>query len=350
MAEINYSNLEAHISSASAPSCAYLICGEESFLRRKSLHRLRDAYMPATLPDFNYKAFDGESCSFEELATSIQTPPIMDERSLVEVTDLDFSALSSEQFETFKALIEQGDEQCTLILFELSAKSSARGKDRQGQIRALIAKNGTVINCKAPSRSEAADIISAQASEMKIQIARTDIYRLIDRCGTDLDLLVNELKRLGEMCGGKVSPNAIDSTAQQNPDVKGYMLASSVIQGNKQKAFAILQELLDDRTEPVAIIAMMSGSFTDLYRAKLVSDSGGGAAEMAERFSGEYKGKEKRLGYSMRDSRRFSLPLLREWCELLCGADVSLKSSRVSGGIILQTTLAKMFAAAEELR
>ena len=94
----------------------------------------------------------------------------------------------------------------------------------------------------------------------------------------------------------------------------------------------------------------MSGAFIDLYRAKLASGERRSADDMAALFGDEYKGKEKRLGFSFRDSRRYPLPLLREWCGMLCRTDSALKSSRVDGKILLEKLLAEMFMAAEAAR
>jgi hypothetical protein len=71
---------------------------------------------------------------------------------------------------------------------------------------------------------------------------------------------------------------------------------------------------------------------------------------MRELFGEEYKGKEKRLSFSFRDSRRYSAELLRCWCSLLCDADAALKSCHTDGKILMEEVLAQMFIMAEEYR
>ena len=128
------------------------------------------------------------------------------------------------------------------------------------------------------------------------------------------------------------------------------MLASNVIQGKRREAFVIMEELFEERTEPVAVLAIMSGAFIDLYRAKIASAERKTADDVAEIFGGEYNGREKRLSFSFRDSRRYSVELLRGWSTLLSETDAQLKSSSVDGKILLEKMLVGLFVMAERQR
>ena len=170
------------------------------------------------------------------------------------------------------------------------------------------------------------------------------------RCGSDITNLLSELAKLHSLCGGKITRAAIDANTTQSVDVKAYMLASNVISGRRGDAYRIMEELFEEKTEPVAVLAIMSGAFIDLYRAKLASEQRKNADDMPALFGEEYKGKEKRLSFSFRDCRRYSHALLRKWCVMLCDTDAALKSSRVDGRILMEKLLAEMFAAAEAAR
>ena len=351
MAEINYSALEGHIASGK-PSPVYLICGDDGYLRRRSLEALKAKYKPDVLPEFNYTEFDGSICSVDEIAAAAETMPMMAERRMVVVKDMDAAAISADQYrklETFLGSVGEIDSSVT-VFFNVSVKASAKSGDRQGAMRGLIKKHGTVINCKTPSAAEITDILLSAAADSGTQISRSDAAYMTERCGTDITNLLSELAKLHSLCGGKITRAAIDANTTQSVDVKAYMLASNVISGKRRDAYVIMEELFDERTDPVAVLAIMSGAFIDLYRARLASQERKTADDMPSLFGEEYKGKEKRLGFSFRDCRRYSPELLRKWCEMLCGADGALKSSRVDGKILMEKLLAEMFAAAEAHR
>ena len=334
MAEINYGALGGHIASGKQ-SPVYLICGDDGYLRRRSLEMLKNQYKPDVLPEFNYTEFDGSECTVDEIAAAAETLPMMGERRMVVVKDLDAAAVSADQYRKLESFLGSvgGNDSCVLIFFNVSVKSSA--------------KSG---NCKTPSPAEITDIILTEAAGSGAQISRADAAYMMERCGSDVTNLLSELAKLQSLCGGRITRAAIDANTTQSVDVKAYMLASNVISGKRGDAYRIMEELFEERTEPVAVLAIMSGAFIDLYRAKLASGERKTADDMAALFGEEYKGKEKRLGFSFRDSRRYSLPLLREWCGMLCRTDAALKSSRVDGRILMEKLLAEMFAAAEAAR
>ncbi len=349
MAEINYSALGGLIASGQ-PSPVYLICGDDGYLRRRSLDILREQFKPDVLPEFNYTEFDGSECSVDEISAAAETLPMMAQRRMVVVKDLDAAAISADQYRKLESLLSAPYDSCVLIFFNVSVKASAKSGDRQGAMRSLIKKKGTVVNCKAPTPAEAADIILDAAAGMNTQISRSDAAYMVERCGTDATNLLSELAKLHSLTGGRITRAAIEANTTQSVDVKAYMLASNIISGKRRDAYQILEELFDERTEPVAVLAIMSGAFIDLYRAKLASAQRKTADDMAALFGEEYKGKEKRLSFSFRDCRRYSPELLRRWCSMLCDTDAALKSSRVDGKILLEKLLAEMFAAAEVIR
>lgn len=349
MAEINYSALDGHIATGK-PSPIYLICGDDGYLRRSSLEKLKEKYMPSFMPEFNYNEFDGDTCTVDEIAAAAETLPVMTERKLVIVKDFDAASIGGEQYSKLEILLNSPYDACVLVFFNISVKSSTKNGDKQGAMRALIKKNGTVINCKTPTAGEISEIILSNAKKINADISRSDAEYLIERCGTDITNLLSELAKLNSLCGGKITRAAIDGNTTQSIDVKAYMLASNVIQGKRREAFEIMKDLFDERTEPVVVLAIMSGTFVDLYRTKIASASGKNAENMAEIFGDEYKGKEKRLSFSFRDSRRYSVELLRHWCSLLYETDAALKSSRTDGRILMEEALAKMFVMAEEFR
>ncbi|MBQ1555431.1 MAG: DNA polymerase III subunit delta [Clostridia bacterium] len=349
MSEIQYTALAAHIKTG-VPSPVYLLCGDDAYLRRRALDALKAAYLPDVLPEFNYTEFDGSTCSVEEIAAAAETLPMMAPRRMVLVKDLDAAAIGATEYRKLEALLGAPYDTCVLIFFNVSVKTSAKAGDKQGAMRNLIKKQCTVVNCKTPSAAEIADILTAAAKENGASLSRADASYMVERCGTDITNLLSEIAKLTAMYGGKITRAAIDRHTTQSLDVKAYLLASNVIAGKRRDAFGILEDLFAERTEPVAVLAIMAGSFIDLYRAKLAAADRKTADDMPALFGDEYKGKEKRLSFAFRDSRRYSPELLRQWCLLLCRTDAQLKSSRVEGTILLEKMLTEMFLLAERYR
>lgn len=119
-----------------------------------------------------------------------------------------------------------------------------------------------------------------------------------------------------------------------------FDLSKALLQGSYTKAYQIIHRLFVMREEPVAILAVLSNAYADLYRAKVARAAGEQAESLTAVFA--YRGKEFRLRNAARDSASIPLPVLRESLETLAAADRMLKSSRTDKRVMLEQTAAKL--------
>ena len=177
---------------------------------------------------------------------------------------------------------------------------------------------------------------------MKPEVAR----RLIEQCGNDLHLLLNELDKLCAVAGNnEITAVILDQVAIKNLNAQAYELSNAILQQHYEKAYQILHRLFACRAEPVAVLAALSTAYADLYRAKVASAGGVQAQTLVEEF--DYKGKVFRLKYASRDCSRLSLESLRESLDILAQADRRLKSSAVDKKTVLEETAAKLIVTAK---
>ena len=71
----------------------YIFHGEESYLRQQYLEQLRAALVPEGFEEFNYHRLQGKGLTMQELAEAVEAMPMMAERTLVTVSDLDIFKL-----------------------------------------------------------------------------------------------------------------------------------------------------------------------------------------------------------------------------------------------------------------
>ena len=67
----------------------YVLYGEEDYIRTLYLKRMQETVLDGPAADFNLHRFDRESLDWEAVATAVETLPMMADRSLVLVTDID---------------------------------------------------------------------------------------------------------------------------------------------------------------------------------------------------------------------------------------------------------------------
>ena len=84
-----FQKLKADLS-AGTPGCAYIFYGEESYLREYYLGELRKKLVPAGCEEFNYHRLEGKDLTVQALGEMAEAMPMMAERTLVRVDDVDY--------------------------------------------------------------------------------------------------------------------------------------------------------------------------------------------------------------------------------------------------------------------
>ena len=95
--------------------CAYIFHGEESYLREYYLEEVRKQLIPAGFEEFNYHKMEGKDLSVQDLAEMAEAMPMMAERTLLVVTDLDLFKLNEEQRERLIAFLEDIPPYCCVV-------------------------------------------------------------------------------------------------------------------------------------------------------------------------------------------------------------------------------------------
>ena len=95
--------------------CAYLFYGEESYLREYYLEEVRNLLIPAGFEEFNYHKLEGKDLSVQDLAEMAEAMPMMAERTLLVVTDMDLFKLNEDQREKLIAFLEDIPPYCCVI-------------------------------------------------------------------------------------------------------------------------------------------------------------------------------------------------------------------------------------------
>ena len=101
-----------------------------------------------------------------------------------------------------------------------------------------------------------------------------------------------------------------------------------------------VDDLFYMREEPVNLLAALSSSFVDLYRAAVFIKAGIPCAQLSQYYN--YKGREFRIKNAERDARKYHIPFARACIRILAQADVALKSSRTEPRMIIEEALVKI--------
>lgn len=317
----------------------YLFYGEEDYLKRVYIERI----LKAAVTDFeetNLHRLDG-SASADDITSAADAIPMMSEYSCVVVSDYQFASISELQFKQFKAVLEQPNESCVLIFAYESALPKPKS-DKGKELFNLLCKRAHTINFTHKTEKELADAICRRAARRSINLQPTIARGIIQRCGDNLENLLNETDKLCDYvgAGAAVTMDDVEVICSKTVEASSFALADAVCAGNSDLAMSICADLFEARTEPLLILGALSGVFVDIYRVKLGEAEGMRTDDLANAFG--YGKAAFKLRRAAQSGKRMSQGSVRKALEILRSTDLALKGSRTEAKIIMERCLVEL--------
>lgn len=318
----------------------YVLYGEETYLTTHYVSQLAGkAVGNDDFGDFNRVELDGQECGFEAVLDAAESLPLMAERKCVIVRELDATAAAVH--DRLLTLLQDPPESCVLILW-YSHPLDTRKNNKWKAFLAAAEKAGTCVEFARRTPAEIAKLLSSGASRRGCTLSPDTARLMVEQCGDDMQQLLNELDKLCAVAGegGEITPALVERAATRQLSARVYDLSKAILKGDYAGSYGILHRLFASREEPVSILAVLSGAYVDLYRAKVAATAGVPAESLAAELG--YRGKEFALRNAARDCRRLELATLRRCLALLAEADTRMKGSRVQPRVVLEQTIAQL--------
>ncbi|MBQ3093926.1 MAG: DNA polymerase III subunit delta [Clostridia bacterium] len=327
----------------------YFVYGDEPYLVAHYAARIAAAAVPEDdMAAFNRHVLDGTSLSADALEAATQALPLMGERTCVWVKDYDAGAANASLTDRVKAILTAVGEPCVL-LFSVTAFSPDMKKNAKWKaFLKEVDKRGVSVSFERRSASETAAMLSKGAAKRGCVLSTATASKMVEQVGGDLFLLLNELDKLCAVVGegGEITADVVQTAAVKALDASVYELSKALLRRRYDAAYACIAKLFASNEEPIRMLAVLSETYVDLYRAKVAAVGGIQATALADTFS--YRGREFRLRNAAGDCRALSLEAIRESLELLSTADTRMKSSAgKTHRLILEETVARLILIAK---
>lgn len=324
----------------------YYICGSEKMLVAHYTAKLTEKLAGKNPSDFNFHTFKNDF-DVDELAVSLQVVPFVSEYNVVVIKDLDFADFSSADSDRIIELISSvsGD---SVVILTYPTKSEGKQNAKEKKLKELAKKKGSVLELDKLSGSALQKKLINWAGKRNVPLSSQIASLIVEKSGTDLNTLKNELEKLCAYVGKgeEITKHAVDTLVTQNLESSVFDLSKAVIAHDSTSAFKILDRLFYQREEAINILAVLSSSYVDMYRARIAIKCGSNPSDIAKWFN--YKGKEFRLRYAERDSKKTSTAVLRKSIDAIAKTDIALKSTRTDSRILLEQLIVKLLMIANE--
>jgi DNA polymerase-3 subunit delta len=256
----------------------------------------------------------------------------MSEKRLVIAKEID--AFKAGDLEELVSYLNDPSPSTCLVLV------SNQGRYEKKPVVAAVEAHGAVTRFFPLLDREIITWIEEWARARGLSVKRDAAQYLWQAIGNDIQKIKNELEKV-ELYLKERKAITFDDVKTVVGDFREYTsfdLAAAIGQKNKEKAFLVLSRLIQEGEQPVGLLGSIAWNFRRLMRAKSLEASGMG-----------YEDIKRKLGVIFHQSasfqeqmRRFSVDELRSVFDTMLGADRALKSSGLSGRLVLERMILKV--------
>ncbi|MCB9594352.1 MAG: DNA polymerase III subunit delta [Sandaracinaceae bacterium] len=318
----------------------HVLLGTERFLIERAIGLLRRASLGDGPPGFNDDVFHGAAgLSGAKVVAAARTLPMMARARFVLVRDVD--KMSNGDQQAIAEYIPTADDSTCLVL--VAEKLHGSGKLLKAAKAAKVIAEAQPMKGPALSRF-AKDEAQRRGHALTPRAAEA----LVESVGEDLAAIDDAIERLslyvGE--GTKIDVGAVEACVSRIAADSIWALVDAVGMRDVPKALAAAGSLLDNREEPLRILAMIARQLRIVARMRDALKSGLRGRDAAlEAGAPPFKAAELTAS-----AGRFSAVHLAFAFDTLADADLALKGSKRPGELVLEEAILALCAGRPRVR
>lgn len=269
---LSIENLEKELKSQKLQSL-YLLYGEELFLLESSLKKIKSLFGEC-IKGINYIHIDETNCN--ELIADIETPSFGYEKKLIiarntgllkkegKRKNAELAKLKEKVNTYLKENIDIINSSVVLVFVEEEA-------DSKEELYNTIDKLGVVCKFDYQKPIQIEKRIKRICNGYKVEIDDNTLRYFIECCGTNMQDLINEIRKLIEYVGegGRIQKEDIDKLSIQKLESVIFDLTDSLGKRDIAKALEVLKNLIYSKEPLQKILITLYNHFKKLYFIKL---------------------------------------------------------------------------------
>lgn len=304
----------------------YVLFGPEIYLRDLAAKTIADlTFSDGGFRDFNETAFSlNTDGNLEKALAAAEQLPMMASKRVVRVSDVRVSASGHRDTITeahegiLTRFLSNPPPHSTVIL----VADDLNGVRKMG--RFLREKTAAVEFTRLSDR-ELAVWAQKELKDAGVTIDDVTLRYFLSRIGPDIQRLTNEVKKLAaaSMPAGVVTIDLVEALAPNARELTNFELTDHLVAGRRTKAIAILEKILDDGAEPLALLGLLAYNYRRLLIAKDMMTRGAPRSEVSSELKMRYSDQEAFFAAA----RRADITDLSRAIDRLARTDVAIKSS-----------------------
>ena len=260
----------------------YLFYGEERFLLESNLKKIKKIF-GKTIPGINFVTID--ETNIQNLISDLQTPPFGYNKKLVIIKNSGIlkkegkrknaaiAELKEKITNYFKENINEIKESNLIIFIEDEVEKNTLYK--------LIEKEGNICEFEKQKLPQLIKRLKQIFNGYKVNIEENTLKYLVEECGTGMQELINESRKLIEYAGkdGTVTKENIDLLCIKQIEAVIFTLTDSLGKKDIQESLNTLKNLIYNKEPIQKILITLYNHFKKIYLTKIAIENNINIAE-----------------------------------------------------------------------
>lgn len=330
---------------AAAVPAVCALAGDDGFLKRQALARLREAVLGGEDAEFSYTVFDGPAVNLSDVLKELATVAMFGGgKRLIVVDDADeFISRYRAELEDYVARPRTTG---ILVLVPNSFPSNTR-------LAKAVAATGLVIDCGAPPPNQMPNWLTNWAAKFhQVKLERAAAELLVETVGPELGLLDQELVKLSLVAAAdkKITGPMVQQMVGGWRAKSTWEMLDAALAGDLAGTLGQLERLLAAGETPIGLLGQISASLRRLAAAtRMILQGEAAGRPVPLRAALEQSGvRSFVLQKGERELRRLGRQRGANLYRWLLEADLDLKGdSSLPPRLILERLLTRLAAAPE---
>ena len=327
---------------AKEPERLYIFFGEEMFLLHNYLKQLYKCTIDPAMASFNFHRLNEENFSIEELSQAVENLPMMAERTMVLVEDIDFFKIHEHEKNLMTEILSDIPDYCTVVFtYETAEWKPDR---RQKKLWGAVKDNARIVEFPRQSERALTDWIGRHFLKLKKRIPVSLCSYLIQLTDGNMTLMSGEIEKIAAYSeADEIVKADIDAVTEPVLNAVVFQMTDLLAQRQYGQALIKLQQLLAMQEEPVMILGAIGAQIRRMGTAKILIGRGKSASDLMS-LCGISSYPARKI---MDTARKFSENFYRRATELILETDRTLKSSKDDPERVMELLILQLAEEAE---
>lgn len=237
---------------------AYLLYGEEEFLKHSYKKKLREAIAGDDRMNYNY--FEGKSLDINELISLADTMPFFCEKRLILVEDSGYFKSAADALVDY--LPNMPDTTC--LIFVESAV------DKRNRLYKKVKELGHAAQMMRQDFSQLSKWAGTILSQNGRRITSSTMNLFLERTGDDMENIRMELEKLISYTMGSdvVTSEDVEAVTTVQVTNKIFDMVTAIVTRRTKRAMELYEDLLMLKEPPMRILFLIARQFNQLLQVK----------------------------------------------------------------------------------